>query len=176
MTKRTCRAARGLSQWVEIRTIDGLISEIASAYHKALGLPAEVSAWARHELNGYGIVAQKTAALLAANPMIGECLARRHPVIVCDEHQDASADQHKIVVALYAAGPHLRVFADPMQQIFNGTRAGAAAAEQRWTELRNMADRFEELDQPHRWANSQPALGAGFWPRERPFGTEDKST
>jgi DNA helicase-2/ATP-dependent DNA helicase PcrA len=54
----------------------------------------------------------------------------------------------------------LRVFADPMQQIFNGTQAEGAAAEQRWTDLKNAADRFEELDQPHRWANTQPALGA----------------
>ncbi|MBR0838686.1 ATP-binding domain-containing protein [Bradyrhizobium liaoningense] len=151
---------RGLSRCVEIRTIDGLISEIAGAYHKALGLPAEVGAWARREVNGYGIIAQKTAALLAASPMIAECLARRFPVIVCDEHQDASADQHRIVMALHAAGAYLRVFADPMQQIFNGSQAGAAAAEQRWTDLRNVADRFEELDHPHRWANSQPALGA----------------
>lgn len=151
---------RGLDRRVEIRTIDGLIGEIAGAYHKALGLPADVGAWTRREADGYAVLGAKTAALLVAHPMIAATLAHRYPVIVCDEHQDASADQHAIVMALHSAGGLLRIFADPMQQIFNSTQAEAAAAEQRWTDLKNAADRFEELDQPHRWANTQPALGA----------------
>src|SRR3546814_981972 len=53
---------RGLNRRVEIRTIDGLITEIACAYHKALGLPADVGAWARREGgNGYSTAAQKVA-------------------------------------------------------------------------------------------------------------------
>lgn len=151
---------RGLDRRVEIRTIDGLIGEIAGAYHKALDLPADVGAWARREANGYAVLGAKTATLLAGHPMISTILAHRYPVIVCDEHQDASADQHAVVMALHSAGALLRVFADPMQQIFNCTQAEAAAAEQRWTDLKNAADRLEELDQPHRWANTQPALGA----------------
>src|SRR3546814_3460275 len=47
-----------------------------------------------------------------------------------------------------------------MQQIFSGSQAQMAAADQRWIDLKNAADRFEELDQAHRWANSQPDLGA----------------
>lgn len=150
---------RGLGRRVEIRTIDGLIGEIAGAYHKALGLPADVGAWARREANGYGIVAQRTAVLLTHNHMIPEYLAWRYPVIICDEHQDASADQHAIVMSLHAAGSRLRIFADPMQQIFNGSHAQVVAADQRWTDLKNAANRFDELDQPHRWADTQPALG-----------------
>lgn len=151
---------RGLSRRVEIRTIDGLIIEIAGAYHRVFGLPADVGAWARREANGYAILAERTARLLTAHPMIAACLARRFPIIICDEHQDASADQHAIIMALFHAGAQLRVFADPMQMIFTGTQAQTAAAEQRWTDLKNTADRFEELDQPHRWTNAQPALGA----------------
>lgn len=151
---------RKYSQRTEIRTIDGLISEIAGAYHRALGLPVEVGAWARRQTDGYGVVARKTAGLLASNPMIAECLARRYPVIICDEHQDASAEQHAIVMDIHSAGSRLRVFADPMQQIFSGSQSEAAAAQQRWANLKDVADRFEELDQPHRWENSQPSLGA----------------
>lgn len=151
---------RGLSRRVEIRTIDGLIGEIAGAYHKTLGLPADVGAWARRQPDGYGVLAAKTAALIASYPMVAVTLAHRYPVIVCDEHQDTNPDQHAIVMALHRAGALVRVFADPMQQIFNGTQAEAAAAEQRWTDLKIAADRFEELDQPHRWANTQPSLGA----------------
>src|SRR3546814_3584871 len=62
---------RGLNRRVEIRIIDGLITEIACAYHKALGLPADVGAWARREGgNGYSTAAQKVAKLLTSHPMI----------------------------------------------------------------------------------------------------------
>ncbi|HJS09647.1 ATP-dependent helicase [Sphingopyxis sp.] len=151
---------RGRSRRVEIRTIDGLIGEIAAAYRGALGLPEDVGAWARREPSGYDRLAQKVARLLTANPWIGRCLAWRYPIVICDEHQDASADQHEIVMSLYHAGSRVRVFADPMQMIFNGTQAERTAAEQRWVEMKAAADRFEELDQPHRWAGIQPTLGA----------------
>lgn len=152
---------RGLSRRVEIRTIDGLITEVACAYHKGLGLPADAGAWARRQgSTGYSAIAQKTAKLLASHPMIAACLARRFPVIICDEHQDASADQNAIIMSLHGAGANLRIFADPMQQIFSGTEAQMAAADQRWTGLKDAADRFEELDQPHRWEKGQPELGA----------------
>jgi len=151
---------RGLSRRVEIRTIHGLITEIAGAYHKAFGLPLDVGAWARRE-DGYDQLAARTATLLAHHPMIAACLARRYPLIICDEHQDASADQHAIIMSLHATGAKLRIFADPMQQIFSGnSQAEVRAAEQQWTNLVNAACRYEELDQPHRWTNGQPALGA----------------
>lgn len=150
---------RGLSRHVEIRTIDGLVTEIAGAYHKALGLPVDVGAWARRDANGYATLAGSTARLLAAHPMIAACVARRYPIIICDEHQDACADRHAMIMSLHLAGSSLRVFADPMQMIFTGNAAQTAAAEQRWVKLKNDADRVEELGTPHRWANAQPALG-----------------
>ena len=68
---------------------------------------------------------------------------------------------HAIVMTLHAAGSSLRVFADPMQQVFHNRRqADIVAADQRWTDLKKGACRFEELDQPHRWTNGQSALGA----------------
>lgn len=151
---------RGLSRRIEIRTIDGLIIEIASAYHQTLGLPADVGAWARREANGYAILAQRTAGLLATHSMIAKCIARRYPIISCDEHQDACAERHAIIMSLHKAGSILRVFADPMQMIFTGTVAQAVAAERRWADLKNAADCVEKLDTPHRWAKTQPALGA----------------
>jgi DNA helicase-2/ATP-dependent DNA helicase PcrA len=150
----------GLSRHVEIRTIDGLIIEIAGAYRHPLGLPQDVGAWARRTSKGYDLLGEKVARLLTRHPAIADCVARRYPIVVCDEHQDASADQHAIVMALHRGGAQIRVFADPMQMIFTGTQTQAAAAEQRWADLKAAADRFEELDQPHRWANIQPELGA----------------
>lgn len=151
---------RGLSRHVEVRTIDGLMIEIAGAYHYPLGLPEDVSAWARRTPKGYDLLGERVARLLTQHSAIAECVARRYPIVVCDEHQDASADQHAIIMALHRGGAQLRVFADPMQMIFTGTPVQTAAAEQRWADLKAAADRFEELDQPHRWANIQPELGA----------------
>lgn len=153
------RRTRGLNRRVEIRTIDGLIVEIAGAYRHPFGLPEDVGAWARRTSKGYELLGERVARLLTRHPAIADCVARRYPIVVCDEHQDASADQHTIVMALHRGGAQLRVFADPMQTIFTGTQAQAAAAEQRWADLKAAADRFEELDQPHRWANIQPELG-----------------
>ncbi|GMN01658.1 ATP-dependent helicase [Erythrobacter sp. MTPC3] len=150
---------KGLGNGVEIRTIDGLITEIAGAYHQCLGLPADVGAWARNEINGYDDLANRTALLLTRRPMIATCLARRYPIMICDEHQDACASRHAVIMCMHEAGSMLRVFADPMQMIFAGSAADAAAAKQRWDELKAGAERLEELDTPHRWTEAQPALG-----------------
>lgn len=151
---------KGIGRAAEIRTIHGLITEIASAYHKTLGLPADVGAWARRQ-NSYDELAAKVAELVRKNIYIAASLARRFPLIICDEHQDASADQHAIIMSVLEAGSHLRIFGDPMQQIFGEHERGDAftTAESRWTALKKSACRFEELDFPHRWKNGEPELG-----------------
>ncbi len=146
---------------VEIRTIDSLIGQVATAYHIVLDLPADIGVWVRVNENGYDKVAAKVAHFLAAKPMVAKALARRYPLIVCDEHQDSTQAQHEIILILHKAGAHLRIFADPMQRIFGSRRAADIAAEiKRWTDLKAEAGEFEELDTPHRWAGSNPALGA----------------
>lgn len=145
---------------VEVRTLDGLIGQIAAAYHTTLDLPLDVALWSRTNRDGYQKVAIKVANLLDKKPMIAGALARRYPLIICDEHQDATVAQEQIILALHKAGAHLRIFADPMQRIFGTNRAAAIAAEiKRWTDLKAQAGAFEELDTPHRWANTNPALG-----------------
>jgi hypothetical protein len=149
------------SNRVDIRTIDSLISQIASAYHSGIGLPADPSAWARKNGNeGYRELAAKTAALVATSPMVAHALARRYPLIVCDEHQDASAEQHAIIMALHAAGSSLRLFGDPMQHIGGGAKSAARSGDtQRWADLKAQADVCEELDFPHRWNQNARRLG-----------------
>lgn len=142
----------------EIRTIDSLVIEIGAAYHRAIDLPPDVSAWARQADNGYDEVAARVTSLLAHAPHIPSALAKRYPIIVCDEHQDSSSHQHSLVMHLLAAGSHLRVFGDPMQSIYSKKNEFVAAGE-RWAKLCGAAQIVETLDVGHRWLPVAPALG-----------------
>src|SRR5271166_3094673 len=55
---------------VEIRTIDALIAQIATAYHKPLGLPSALASWAwQDDGKGFDIMAAKVAMFLNHQPM-----------------------------------------------------------------------------------------------------------
>ena len=105
---------------IDIRTIDSVIAHIASAYHAGLGLPADTAAWVRQRENGHAELAVKVASILKRHPLIAASLAQRHPVVICDEHQDSSGDQHAVVMALLSQGARVRVFADPMHKDIPG--------------------------------------------------------
>ena len=145
---------------VEIRTIDALTCAIAGAYHKAIGLPADAASWARSNANGYQKVAEKVADLVEATPLIARSLAKRYPIVVCDEHQDASLQQHSIVSQLLRHGALLRVFGEPMQRIYGRMRDSEIATEiERWDALKRNACIADELDFPHRWTPGAEELG-----------------
>jgi UvrD-like helicase C-terminal domain/AAA domain len=151
---------KGAGSRVEIRTLDSAIALIASAYHLGLGLPADTAAWLRQrEDDGYAELGLKVAALLKRYPMIAASLAQRHPVVVCDEYQDSSGDQHSVVTSLLGHGTRLRVFADPMQKIFKDRALAGACPPCDWNDLTRKAQRFEQLDVPHRWSTGCPELG-----------------
>ena len=154
------KETRESARKVEIKTIDSLIVQVASAYHRSLGFPADPAVWARQNSpDGFAVIASRVSKLLANNPMIGRALADRYPVLIGDEHQDSSADQHDIMMAFLRAGAHLRVFGDPMQRIY-GSRAQAAidADRSRWDGLKG-AGAYAELENPHRWREGSPELG-----------------
>lgn len=158
-THAACDVFRGrtsdVARRVTVSTIDGLISQVAGMYHLTLGLPKDVSAWARNTTDGFETLALKVGNLLTTSKTIAKALAYRHPVIVCDEHQDANPAQHQVVMAVYAAGANLRVFGDPMQSIYGA----GADQEQQWSDLMTRADCYEELDFPHRWTGGSEELG-----------------
>ena len=144
---------------VEIRTIDSLIGQIAAAYHVGLGLPPDIAAWVRGRKNGHARLASTVAALLKRHPMIAAAVARRHSVVICDEHQDSSGDQHSVVMAIHHQGSALRVFSDPMQRIFDETTTGGTFAPCDWDSLKDQADALAQLDTPHRWSDGCQDLG-----------------
>ena len=152
------KETRATHSRVEIRTIDSLIVQIAAAYHKSLQLPADVAAWARMVgTDGYAELAARVAKLILRCPYIADALADRFPVVVADEHQDTSKEQNDVIMAIRRAGATLRIFGDPMQNIY--TRGPAAQkALARWDETKAGAV-LAELCTPHRWRDGTPALG-----------------
>lgn len=146
---------------MEIRTLDGFIHEIASAYRIALNLPEDIAKWVRAEREGHAKLAGNVAKLLSVNPMICRFLANRYPVIICDEHQDSNVHQELIVLAIARYGSLLRVFGDPMQAIPGGLGQDAIVNEvvARWENLKGEVA-FGELEEPHRWKGTNPELGA----------------
>lgn len=153
---------RGLGR-VDIRTLDSLIGQVASVYRRALGLPDNLSTWAyQNDGAGFDIMANKVAGYLERHPIVREALARRYPLVICDEHQDASEAQHRVIMALRLGGAHLRIFGDPLQAIFasGGAKSDKAmsAALGRWDTLKAAAA-FDELDHPHRWREGSTDLG-----------------
>ena len=149
----------GFGGRVEIRTIDSLSSQIATAYHKALDLPPNVATWAYQQgSSGFNQLAAKVAYLLAHAPAISASIASRYPYVVCDEHQDSSEAQHQIILSIHRAGALTRVFGDPMQAIYR-RRQDRDAWDRRWAELQRASNEHVELDTPHRWNDCAPELG-----------------
>ena len=143
---------------VEICTIDSFVTRIASAYHSGLGLPDDVATWARNTKNGYSQMAALASELLKRHSAIRTSLAQRFPVIICDEHQDASGEQHELVMILHRAGARVRIFADPMQAIYKQTTISGAATVT-WEGLAASAEVCDQLDVPHRWVGAHRSLG-----------------
>lgn len=151
---------RGIGSRVEIRTVDSLIAAISSSYHTGLGIPHDPATWVRQRRDGHAELAVKAAALVARYPMIPQALARRYPVVICDEHQDSSGDQHALAMALHDQGAKLRIFADPMQKIFRENSPLDASPPCDWDLLLAQAEIAAELSNPHRWRSGCPQLGA----------------
>jgi AAA domain/UvrD-like helicase C-terminal domain len=153
----------GCRSTVEIRTIDSLLAEIGSVYHETLGWPKDVGSWALQN-DTFSEVAEKVNLLLQFAPAVVSAISARYPIIICDEHQDASAAQEAIILACLRAGSAVRIFGDPRQRVYSrGTAARKDA--QRWDALKQAADHYETLDTPHRWSGEHKGLGQ--WIQER---------
>src|SRR5262245_21015619 len=117
-------------------------------------------AWVRQRgENGYAELAVKVTTLLTRHPIITASLAQRHSIVICDEHQDSSGDQHALAMALLETKAKLRVFGDPMQRIFTEQLVAGARPAYDWSTLTRRAHAFERLDYPHRWVDGSPELG-----------------
>jgi len=106
--------------------------------------------------------------LLERFPVLERAAHAAYPLVIADEHQDASALQDAVVRRL-AAEARLIIFADELQLI-HGWRG---ADEGRLAKHREEADEVIELRTSHRWAAER---GLGAWllrGRDRFLGRED---
>ena len=92
-------------------------------------------------------------SLLNRFPAVKEAYCTRYPVVIADEHQDASALQDAIARTLGRA--RLVIFADPMQLIHGFRGASPERLERHRAECRTLFT----LSTPHRWYGSE-ALAA----------------
>ena len=90
--------------------------------------------------------------LLAQAPSVAAALSARYPLVICDEHQDASQAQHNAVAALAEAGARSRLLGDPLQAIFEDSSTQGWEATTSWASLGG------ELTVPRRWSDA-PELG-----------------
>lgn len=95
------------------------------------------------------------AATMLRSPIVKQVIQASYDRILIDEYQDCEQLQHTIALELSCIVPTV-IFGDPMQGIFEfvPSRIG-------WSQ--SVASSFVqayELREPHRWNNSNPALGA----------------
>ena len=103
-----------------MKTIHSLAGEIVELYAAPLGLPRPLQPF--HAKPTFDEMVRHAADLLTRRPEVARGLAVRHPLILVDEYQDCSQDQHALVQLIAAAGPtRLRLFGDHLQGIFEFT-------------------------------------------------------
>ncbi len=144
---------------ISVGTFDSFISQICVAYHRAIGLPADVASWAKSRENGFDELGRRAMALLTSSPAVLRALVQRYPYVLCDEHQDSNAYQNQIVLAMSAAGSVLRIFGDPMQEIYGKGETDRNERRAQWSQLWASAEASVELDHPHRWDSGSTELG-----------------
>ncbi len=136
---------------VKITTLDALSLQLISPYAEAFNLPVPIRPGDGSGRVPYARLSLHAAELLRRCPIVACMLAAMYPIIILDEHQDASENQHAIAMALRSAGSLVRAFGDPMQAIFGEDTIS-------WDDVCSDADQCAELAIAHRWRDD-PALG-----------------
>jgi hypothetical protein len=152
--QRKCAA---LGRKIDVETCDSFCLKAIAAYAHPLGLPAPIESHLGRPEGGvsFAELSSKAAELFRRSPTIARAVAAHYPVIVLDEHQDASVYQHETVRLLQEiGGTRLRIFGDPMQAI----HANNDDSYVDWDTLWAAADETGSLEEPYRWADA-PELG-----------------
>lgn len=105
------------SDRVTLRTLDSFALDLLSPYARLLDLPSPLRPPAPIPKGWFRSVRERAARLLEKKPTLAGAVATRFPLILADEHQDASTQHHRLLVSLAAAGARVRMFGDALQAI-----------------------------------------------------------
>lgn len=149
------RRCAGPGLRIDVETCDSFALKVVGPYATALGLPYPLDHLVGRAGLSFETIRSKAADLVRRSPTVARLISARYPVIILDEHQDASLTQHELIMTLMATGgSRLRVFGDPMQALHGGSGDQYVDWDALWA---NCKDR-RELTEPKRWAEA-PDLG-----------------
>jgi hypothetical protein len=105
-----------------MKTIHSLAAEIVELYAAPLDLPRPLRPF--DDAPGFDAMVRLAIQVLRNRPEVARGLSVRHPLILVDEYQDCTEDQHDLVQLIAApAESRLRLFGDGLQGIFEFTGA-----------------------------------------------------
>ncbi|MCP8939930.1 AAA family ATPase [Alsobacter sp. SYSU M60028] len=140
---------------IDVETCDSFALKVVGPYAAALGLPYPFDHLVGRPGLPFETIRAKAVDLVQRSPTVARLISARYPVIILDEHQDASLSQHQLVMTLMTVGgSRLRVFGDPMQALHSGSREDYVDWDTLWA---SCSDRWQ-LTEPKRW-NEAPELG-----------------
>ncbi|GLK78105.1 hypothetical protein GCM10008171_33590 [Methylopila jiangsuensis] len=140
---------------IDVETCDSFALKVVGPYAAALSLPYPFDHLVGRSELPFETIRTKAADLVRRSPTVARLISARYPVIILDEHQDASLTQHELAMTLMAVGgSRLRVFGDPMQALHSGIGVHYVDWDALWA---NCRDR-RELTEPKRW-DEAPELG-----------------
>jgi hypothetical protein len=149
--QRKCAA---LGKKIDVDTCDSFYLKAIGAYARPLGLPSPIESHLGRVDGGisFSALGEKAGELFRRAPTVARAVAAHYPIIVLDEHQDASIHQHEAVRLLQEIGnARLRIFGDPMQAIHPPNDKSYVD----WATLWAAAHDTGSLDEPHRWTNAR---------------------
>ena len=149
------RRCAGPGLHIDVETCDSFALKVVSPYAAALGLPFPLDHLVGRAEVPFEAIRSKAVDLVRRSPTVARLIGAQYPVIILDEHQDASLSQHELVMILMQiGGSRLRVFGDPMQALHSGGAAQVVDWDALWQGCRDR----RELTEPKRW-NDAPELG-----------------
>lgn len=150
---RRAASAKGANR-VRISTIDSFLLDLCTPYAAALKLPFPLRVALSEGKVNISVLGERAVELLNRSPVITQVLCARYPVIILDEHQDASTTQNEVIELIArTGGVRTRLFGDPMQAIYDFDGDGVD-----WENLKASADAVCLLTKPWRWKD-RPQLG-----------------
>lgn len=105
------------SERITLKTLDSFAMDVLSPYARLLDLPSPLRPPKPLPNDWFKSIRRRAASLLQKKPSIAKAIAARFPLILADEHQDASVQHHAMLTELAGAGSRVRLFGDSLQAI-----------------------------------------------------------